>query len=231
MTTYLDTLRSFLNTPLVNLAFAKVTIEMTRGNALQLFTTFLAFSVVLLTIYKKGYAFILNITKKLLGFILYLGEGLYAKIILDLILILKSGYVLYKWGYKPKKQQVYEQDITTLSTNEFVFFLFVALIGWLFFGITLQFFYNTFSWINGRSPFIDAFHTSFAIINYYLLAQKKRESWLFSLAGQVAFAYLFIMGVKPFAIKYIGYIFLSLRGYYQWGIYAKKRASKTSQTA
>ncbi|MEM7362167.1 MAG: nicotinamide riboside transporter PnuC [Bacteroidota bacterium] len=225
MTAYLDTFRNFLDTPLGRTPWSGkvITFEYT----LQILTTCIAFLVVILTIQRKGYAWMLNILKKLFGMVIYLTQGLYAKIILDCVLIMKSSYGLYKWGFRSKKSSS-QKEITILTKDSLLMFFLIALTGWVLSGSLLYILYQTYPALKGKSPFIDGFHASFAVVNYYLLAQKKRESWLFSFAAHISYAYLFIMGAKPFAIKYIGYLCLSLRGLDQWDKNYKKNAGKSA---
>ena len=225
MIAYLDTLRSFLDTPVGKFPWSGRMI--TFEYALQIFTTAIAFTVVMMTIRRKGSSWILNIIKKLLGMVVYLTQGLYAKIMLDCVLILKSSYGLYKWGFRSKKRSS-QQEITILTKEALLEFVAIALLGWLLVGSLLYWLYNAYPALKGKRPFIDGFHASFTVINYYLLAQKKRESWLFCLAAQIAYAYLFITGVKPFALKYLGYIFLSLRGLHQWDKNYQKSVGKSA---
>ena len=114
-----------------------------------------------------------------------------------------------------------------LTLHETLFFVGLTIVGAWVFGYILAYSYLAWPSLKGASPYKDSIHTFCSIINYYLLAQKKREAWLFSLAGQVVYAYLFAKGLEPFAFKYVGYIFLSLRGFYQWHQAYKKDATQT----
>lgn len=192
----------------------------------QSVSTLIAFLVVIFTIHEKSFAWILNIIKKLMNFFIYYSKGLYAKITLDLILIIKSGYALYKWGYQPKKTRI-KQNISALTMTELLFFTGLAIIGSLLIGFILNYSYLVWPSLQGQNSYKDGFHTACSIINYYLLAQKKREAWLFSLAGQVVYAYLFATGLEPFAFKYIGYTFLSMRGFYKWHQAYRKNKAQT----
>lgn len=149
------------------------------------------------------------------------------KLPLTLSLSSKAYTAYLNGGTNPQKKNA-KEDITILTKSEFFNFLSLAIAGWIIFGIILSFLYEAYPWLKGRRPFIDSFHCAFNIINYYLLANKKRECWLFSFAGHVAYAYLFITGQKGFAFKYVGYLILSVRGYYKWDKAYKKSIGKTS---
>ena len=181
----------------------------------QSISTVIAFSVVIFTIQEKKFAWILNIFKKVVNFFIYFQKGLFAKLILDYILMIKSAYAFSTWDRKPKKKRD-AQHISALRPKELLLFCFLVIVGWLCFGYILAYAYSKWPSLEGKKPYKDSFHAACSIVNYYLLAHKKREAWLFSLAGQIVYVTLFIKWKEPFAVKYLGYIFLSIRGFYKW---------------
>ena len=71
--------------------FFEAKLSLTPSFLWQFSSTLLAFLVVILTTHQKSYAWVLNIVKKLMNLCIYYYRGLYLKVILDLILIVKSG--------------------------------------------------------------------------------------------------------------------------------------------
>ena len=205
--------------------FTAIEITLNPYHMWQLVSTVIAFTVVILTTQENGYAWALNILKKVMNFFIYFAGGLYAKCALDLLLIGKSGYGLYRWGYRSNRKAK-KDKITTLLPINMLFYTCMALTIWLVLGYALDWAYMTWPKVQGKSPYIDSFHFAGSLINYYLLAHKKREAWIFSLGGQVAYAYLFATGLQPFAFKYVGYTILSIRGFYKWHKAAKANQAK-----
>lgn len=203
--TYLQTPWTEVTVPLLSAA-----IRVTPLLLLESLLTCLAFSVVITTTREKRYGWLLNIAKKTMGLCIYYLQSLYVKCTLDLILIIKSFYGWYRWGAKVKNKKSIEPKVTALSVEEIFGFSALGLIGM----VVLGFVYGRY--LNSSLAYEDGLHASMSLINYYLLAQKKREAWLFSLVGQLVYIHVCYTKGMLFFFKYVLYVFLSIRGFYKW---------------
>ena len=213
---YLQDFKSYL-LKFIEMPWMEVTLPLIQKSVvinfsfvLQIFLTFISFSVVIKTAQRKRYGWALNIAKKSLGLTLYFLKGLYVKCTLDLILIGKSFYGWYAWGAKKDSKDKKPLSVTALSWQAF----FIYYVGSIVAGLLLGYIYG--HYLKADKSYLDGLHATMSIINYYLLAKRKREAWLFCLTGQVLYIHVCYTKGMFFFFKYLVYAVLSIRGLYQW---------------
>ena len=202
---------TYLETSLLTIAlpFFERTVAITPRLVLEFFLTCLSFTVVVKTTQEKRYSWLLNILKKTLGLCIYYVRGLYIKCTLDVLLMGNSLYGWYQWGQEGKKRRR-PKEVTTLSVSMFLSYYVLGIAG----AVVLGFVYDRY--LQADKPYMDGLHATMSLLNYYLLARKKREAWLFCLTGQIVYIYVCYEKGMLFLWKYILYSLLSMRGFWRW---------------
>lgn len=219
---YIAFLRDYLETPWTQYTLPwkgeEVVVKVTPDALIQLLLTCLALNVVFKTVNRNRKGWALNIVKKTMGFSIYLIKGLFIKCTLDVLLIMNSVYGWQQWkggGTKKANQPV---RVTTLRPALFLGIYALAIV----IALGLGFVYSRYT--AQKKPYLDGLHAVMSLLNYYFLAKKKREAWLFSLTGQIAYIYVCYDQKMIFLLKYILYTILSMRGFYRWHkAYAQER--------
>ena len=181
----------------------------------------LSLVTIVLHIREKRSSWELNAVRKMLGLYIYgVLRQLYIKFSFDFCLILYSCYGWYRWGGKKNKKKL---RVTRVPLFEYILLFVLGIAGGILLGDLFAY------WVPGsKKPYYDGFHTLFVMITYILLAEKKREAWLFWSVANITYIALFWGDVvdklhskgalesAQLLCKYVGYIFLGLHGLLKW---------------
>ena len=120
-----------------------------------------------------------------------------------------SIWGLYKWKKGGDDQQ--ELPITKMSTADHLSVIGIsALLG---IGIA----WITRNIMDTSLPYLDAITTAFAIVVTYMLVIRKLENWIYWVAIDLAYVYIFINQSAPLLAGIMGiYTLLAIYGYKEW---------------
>ena len=170
---------------------------------------------------QKIKAWPLDILRKGTSLILYYNRGLLVKCCIDILLIAKGFYALYRWGLRPGHTQLRVTRLRLLDTC-CLFVLCCVLGGCLGYGFERYF--------RAAYPYMDGLHAMFVLLTYVLLAHKKLEAWVFWWLANGCFIYVFAtqwedLKSRAMLLKYVVYMVLAVDGWRRWYAALRNRAS------
>ncbi len=134
---------------------------------------------------------------------------LYLDALLQVFYVGMSVVGLYRWQYGGKAKT--ELAISQLSMNEHGFW---AVIGLLLSGVFGYFFGE---YTPAAATYLDALTTVFSVIATFLLVQKRLDNWLYWVAIDALYAYLyFSRGAYLFSILMVIYVVIAAVAYINW---------------
>jgi nicotinamide mononucleotide transporter len=116
---------------------------------------------------------------------------------------------IYRWKYGDQKQA--DLPVSRMTWEQH---LLIAVGGFI---IALAFGYLFDEYTPAAATYLDAVTTVFAVITTFLLVQKKLENWLYWIAIDAAYVYLYSSrGALLFALLMAIYVVIAVFGYYSW---------------
>ncbi len=178
-------------------------------NYLELFGTLCGIATVLLSAKQKIYTWYVSFVSIVLGFFVYWQVGLYGKCLLNLFYLSLHGYGWHQWLYGGKNKKPLQVTTTNFPTMGVL--LAAGITGVLFLGYTLA------TYTSAALPYKDAFHTSFALIAEWMVAQKKIENWLVWIVLDLFYAGIcFYKKLYLYGAEHLMYMGLGIYGFKAW---------------
>lgn len=176
---------------------------------LEVFGVILAITNIVLDTRQNVWARPLSLLGTTITLYFYYSVGLYAKCLLNCIYIVLHVYGWYQWLYGGKNKTPLQ--ISTTPYSQLVAWVVVGLLGAGVLGAVLG------RYSNADVPYWDSLHTVLALIAYWLLINKKIETWVVWLFADILYAVvLYYKGIYLFSGLYAFYIILVIHGYHTW---------------
>lgn len=126
---------------------------------------------------------------------------------------------IYQWKYGGAAKK--ELGISSMSVQEHG----MVIIGGLLLTVPIGYFFAEYT--PAAATYIDAFTTVFSIICTFLVIQKKLENWLYWVVIDLVYIYLYVIrGGYLFALLFVLYVLIALRGYFAWKVIWKNEKLK-----
>ena len=184
----------------------------------------LSMVTIFLSVHQKRSMWVINLTRKSLGFYIYYMVGLYVKCTLDVMLLVKSFYGWVNWGTKPNKG-----SLSPTFLRPMYLLLLVMVVPLATFPLGLLYA----SYTASKLPYFDAAHAVLVLLTYGLMAQKKIETWPCWIIANLIYIYTtWRLDEYLIVIKYVTYIPFGIYGFYQWyGDYREVAARKDGSSS
>jgi nicotinamide mononucleotide transporter len=147
--------------------------------------------------------------------VLFVGDRLYADVILQAVYIVLGIYGWYMWLHGGRERS--PLPISTTRPRQWLVFLAVFLAA----AIAMALFLVWFARVSGLPPpslvYWDSATTAACLVAQYMLARKHVENWIVWIATNVSYIALYLVKERPLlAFLQIIFIVLSVRGYRHW---------------
>ncbi|MCP3660673.1 MAG: nicotinamide mononucleotide transporter [Bacteroidetes bacterium] len=177
-------------------------------NIFEIISVVISLLTTFLTIRQKIIRWPIDIFILLLNLYIHHQLHLYDRWIFSIVILSLDFYGWYNWRYGgPKKTVLKVKRLNLKSLPMLIFFGSIATI----------FLYFPLIYLNSDFPFLGAFRTIFSWIALWLASKKRQEHWFFwVILNLISINIYFEKQLYLFTIKYIIYILLNIKGYYDW---------------
>jgi nicotinamide mononucleotide transporter len=191
---------------------------------LQVACTALGITVVVLNAREKIIARPVGIASAIMSSFIYYPAGLYAKCLLNGIVLVLNLYGWYRWLYGGTHKtplQVSKTSPLTLVRVMLVCGVGTAVLGSLLYQHS-----------HADLPYWDSLHTAMCLTAQWMLVNKKVENWVLWIAADVLYvAVLYQKGLYLFSGLHVCYTFLAIYGYKTWRQSYQNQVDVASSTA
>lgn len=193
-----------------------------RIPTLQVISTILGITVVILNAKEKVFAWPLAVLGTILNFFIYYQLGLYAKCLLNNIHLALALYGWYQWLYSNTGQTPLRVSTTRPRTMRILLLVGIA-CAYIFWRILVKV---------ANTPMVcgDSVHAALCLIAQWMTARKRLESWIIWIMANMLFAFVCYQDhLYWFSGLNACFIFLSAHGYRVWRQSYLKHTAATSR--
>jgi nicotinamide mononucleotide transporter len=176
---------------------------------LQVVCTTLGVAMAVLNARERIIARPISIAGAILSSFIYYPAGLYAKCLLNSIVLVLNLYGWYRWLYGGTDKTPLQ--ISKTNPPALIRMLLACVVGAATLGSLL------YQYSHADLPYWDSLHTTTYLIAQWLLVNKKLESWILWMMADVLYiVVLYHKGLYLFSVLHVFYTFLAIYGYRIW---------------
>jgi len=189
---------------------------------IELMGTISGMACVYLTAKEKVICWPVGIINIVFFFIMFYQIQLYSDMILQVIFLVMTLYGWWRWTHPDQETSDLKDElkVTVLSVKELTVYISISIVLIFLLGSFMKQVHIYFPTVFPKPaayPYSDAFTTVFSLAATVLMANKKRECWLFWIAvNTVATIVYFKRGIYLVGIEYIIFWMIATRGYLNW---------------
>ena len=168
------------------------------------------------------WSWIFGLVNVSLAFIMFYQSQLYPDMFLQTFFFATNIIGFYMWKF-PKAGLANEKNelrITRLSTQKYILFLSLVVVGTISFGLFAKNLHNLFPKLfnlPSAFPFVDSFVLVCSVGTTFLMMKKKVETWwMWLLIDLVSTSLYYIKEIKLYSLLYLVFCFIAAFGAIEW---------------